>query len=435
MDTQTIQTPLGQYVGQRSGALAVFRGIPYAESPTGPRRWRAPQPVRPAAHSMQALHFGAACMQPGQQPGSFYEKEFFSQPVLDGMDENCLFLNLWKPAAAQPGDNLPVAVWLHGGGFVNGCGHEPEFDGAAYCREGVILVTLNYRLNVFGYFAHPWLSAEDPDGVSGNYALQDQLCALRWVQLNIAAFGGDAGKVTLMGQSAGARSVQAICGLPQAEGLFSKAIMQSGAGMQPQKDALPLTKAEEVGLAFTQKAGIGSLEALRAMPARALMRQYLRFLEEDGLGCRLVLDGVHLPMPQARVVRQGVQHHIPYLLGTNSEEMATIFPGQPSGAAWEKDALAWANACAAHQTQPVYAYRFQRQLPGDGAGAFHSAELWYMFGSLSHCWRPFTSQDEALAAKMVQYWTAFIKTGIPGAPGLPPWQPYTPAGGFVMRFG
>ena len=243
--------------------VVVYKGIPYAAPPVGDLRWKAPQPVEAWKGVRLCDSWGDASLQGGQQEGSFYWKEFY-QGKAPKMSEDCLYLNVWKPADAKAGDKLPVMVWIHGGAYQNGYGYEEEFDGTAFAHQGVILVTVNYRLGMCGFLAHPLLSAESDSTGSGNYGLLDQLEALRWVNRNIEAFGGDKGCVTLFGQSAGAGSVQSLLSSPLTKGLVHRAIIQSGGGLSGIIAAKSLESAEAMGQGMWDEAGCTTLEQMRA---------------------------------------------------------------------------------------------------------------------------------------------------------------------------
>jgi para-nitrobenzyl esterase len=289
--------------------IHVFRGIPFAAPPVGDLRWRPPQPAVDWDGTRSAGDFGAACM----QAPVFGDMMFRSE----GTSEDCLYLNVWTPDPS-PDEPLPVLVYFYGGGFVAGAGDEPRYDGESMAREGIVAVTLNYRLGVFGFLAHPELTAESPDGASGNYGLMDQTAALRWVQANIAAFGGDPGRVTIAGESAGSSSVSAQMVSPLAEGLFSGAIGESGSiiGTLP---PLPLDQAEAAGTGFAEAAGAASLADLRAIPADSLLavasRQGMPWFTPT-------FDGYFFTKPPAEVFAAGEQARVPLLLGWNSEEMS-----------------------------------------------------------------------------------------------------------------
>lgn len=412
-----IKTEYGLIQGVETDDCFIYKGVPYAEPPVGALRWKAPQPCSGWEGIYRADHYSGRSIQRLRQPGSFYDKEFGGEEEdATPLTEDCLYLNIWTPKSCE-GKKLPVAFWIHGGAFLGGCGHEKEFDGTAYAGKDVILVTINYRLGVWGFLAHPWLSAESEQGVSGNYGLLDQIAALHWVRENISAFGGDPENITVFGQSAGALSVLALICSPLAEGLFAKAILQSGMGLHC---TYTLAQAEADGEEFASIAGVHSPEELRALPAEQIYQAsgplIMKGFQNNGvLVYEPNVDGYVLPGDYEELLKQGKVHNIPYIVGSNKNDMRTdpaaIAAGEP-GPMYQgvKDFASWVSA----QGSPVYAYYFTRQLPGDEAGAFHSAELWYTFGSLDKCWRPMEQGDFALAEKMTDAWTGFMKTGNPG---------------------
>lgn len=266
------KTKYGQVHGVQKDGYTVFRGVPYAKPPVGEKRFCPPEEPACWEGVYKADHFGCVCPQTEHEPDSFYGKEFYLDPEF-GMNqsEDCLYLNIWTPANAAD-EKLPVAFWIHGGAFMHGFSHESEFDGVAYCERGVILVTINYRLGAFGFLAHPWLSEESGVGRSGNYAILDQIAALKWVKENIAAFGGDPENITVFGQSAGCMSVQTLVSSPLTENWISKAIFQSAGGYDTGLNRdMPLSEAETIGQEFVELSGAKSLEELRTIPAEKIV--------------------------------------------------------------------------------------------------------------------------------------------------------------------
>ena len=346
----------------------------------------------------------------------FYGKEFYDEMV-PPESEDCLYLNIWTPASAAPGDNLPVLFWIHGGAFMHGCGTEKEFDGEGFAKKGVILVSINYRVNVFGFFAHPELEKENTEGVSGNYGLLDQAFALNWVRENIAAFGGDAAKITLAGQSAGCMSVQNLISSPLTKGMVRGAVLQSGGGLR----ALHATPSKEQLWEISQKLmehlGVSTLEELRQVPALKL-RDAAYAVNGPGLGWTPHQDGWLLPASVDELAETGAIHDIAYMIGSTGNDIGSGTLLQESGARFCQNQLDLGR-------KPAYFYFFDRKLPGDGAGAFHSCELWYEFETLGRCWRPWEDCDRELARVMSNYWANFAKAGNPNGEGLPHWEPYT----------
>ena len=438
-----IQTRYGQIEGMERNGYQVFLGVPYAQPPVGELRWKAPQALRPWQGILRADHFSARSMQPTDREKGFYDKEFRDEPQYTTTpDEDSLYLNIWVPSDAA-GKKLPVAFWIHGGAFMTGSGFEKEFDGEAYCRKGIILVTINYRLNIWGFLAHPWLSAENEHHVSGNYGILDQIAALNWVYENIEAFGGDPENITVFGQSAGAMSTQTLISSPLTGSRIRRAIMQSGGGYRIglNRDDLTLATLEEFGTEFTRLAGVQNLKEMRELPAERIMALTGEFMQavfpkSHGLFLVPAIDGYVLPDNYSAAIEQGRIKDIPYLLGSNKNDIMTTPEQIASG---EKGPLQkGCEAFALRQDQlgraPVYVYDFRRDLPGDDAGAFHSAELWYSFGTLGRAWRPFTEEDFALSETMLDYWTNFMRTGDPNGGSLKDWRPFTEKDPFTRVF-
>lgn len=407
----------------------IFRGAPYAQPPLGALRFRAPQPPLPWDGLRPAQQFSPRAWQMVQT--GFYEKEFFSNPAyLPAMDEDCLYLNIWTPAKSA-GERLPVAFWIHGGAFINGFGSEMEFDGEAFARRGVILVTINYRLGAFGFLATPEITREN-GGVVGNVGILDQVAALRWVSENIAAFGGDPARVTIFGQSAGSLSCQTLASSPLARGLFSGVILQSGGGYgDPLKRDLLPEEAYATGQQFSQLCGVKTLAELRALPAKELMtaaRNLFATMQGFKLPFSPVLDGHVLAAGYNASIEQGLLHDVPFMAGSTRADLGGD-PASAGGAAHPMnrgciDLSLWLEK---HGRKPAYVYQFNQAPQGYEAGAFHSSELWYLFGTLERSWRPKTPGDYVVSAALGDYWASFIKTGDPNTSGLPEWRPCTAA--------
>ncbi len=310
MSSVQVQTIYGILEGSADDTgVRIFRGIPFAQPPVGELRWRAPQPVEKWEGVRPATRFGPRPMQ--LRP--FGDMNFRSE----GISEDCLYLNIWAPAEAG-GEGLPVLVYFYGGGNIAGDGSEPRYDGAAMARRGIVAVTVNYRLNVFGFFAHPELSAEAPYGASGNYGYLDQQAALAWIHENIAAFGGDPHKVTIGGESAGSISVCAQMSSPLSRDLIAGAIGESGALINPTLPAKPLEEAEQAGLKLASRLGARSLAELRALSAEELLQSVADLGAEHFTG---VIDGYFFPKPPVDILAAGEQAKVPLLVGWNSEEV------------------------------------------------------------------------------------------------------------------
>ena len=435
----------------------VFKGIPFAADPVGENRWRAPQPVEPWGGVRDCIEFAPITVQkvPGINPDAFYSKEWHCDPEVPMDEAGSLALNIWTPAKTG-NEKLPVMIWIFGGGFQEGYCHEMEFDGEAMNRKGVILVSIPYRLNVFGFLAHPDLTKEDPENPT-NFGLLDQNYAIAWVKRNIANFGGDPDNITIFGQSAGGGSTMFQCTSPKSAGLFDKAISQSAAGIPstyprcfiPLAD--PMETAEERGVRFLHDwLGVDTIEEARKLDWRFVEEQYqkshLRFTANiDG---KFVLD-------QWYERAMAGQLNPKYLMIGNTDNEFVYTPGDDPEK-WLKDSFGdnaekYREACGgdinkkvlgfdltekllcealADIGRPIYYYTFGPTIPGDEAGAFHSSDLWFVFETLNKCWRPFDGHHYDLARKMANYWTNFAKTGDPngvdqdGTP-MPEWKTYS----------
>ena len=387
----------GLLSGDTSAAdMQVYRGIPYAAPPVGANRWRAPAAVPNWAGIRDASSFAARCVQGGFAPGA-------NQPLTS---EDCLYLNVWTPAKSAT-DLLPVLVWIHGGGFSTGAGSADLYDGASLASKGAVVITLNYRLGTFGFLAHPALSEESPHNRSGNYAMLDMLAALDWVQTNIQAFGGHPEKITIFGESAGAEAVANLIASPLSEGLFQRAILQSGGwmGLGSGKQTR-LADYEQQGLEQAQDFGADSIEALRQIPAQAIVENFPS-------GGDILVDGYFLPDDASLILARGEQQKVAVMTGYHSFN---------DSLAWQMRHLASTQVDAGHSG---YTYFFTRVPPGQEArGATHVAELAYVFNQ--HAQNPeWSDTDRELADIMSSYWVNFAETGDPNRVGLPSWPVYT----------
>lgn len=443
-----VQTAGGKVSGSMSDGIRIFKGIPFAAPPVGDLRWKAPQPVKPWSGVLACDAFGPSPMQP--KPAAFgpWTMPYLIAPA--PISEDCLYLNVWTPAGS-PKEKLPVLVWIYGGGFTSGGSSCQIYDGKAMASKGIIFVSINYRVGIFGFFAHPDLSTESGHNASGNYGLMDQVAALQWVKKNIAAFGGDPNNITIAGQSAGSMSVNAMVATPLAKGLFRKAIAESGANFT--RTSALLADAEKEGLRL---AGGASLEALRKMGADELMKKTSAFRG-------LVVDGYVLPAQIADIFSSGKANDVTLLTGWNMDEgimfgpaknaidfrkdIARIF-GADSAIAMEyykagndeeaakgqldlsRDQVfgmqnyIWASTEAA-KGKKVYVYRFNRKVPATGDlakyGAFHTGEVPYAYDNLSYGDRPYEEADQKLATLISGYWANFIRKGDPNGKGMPVW--------------
>ncbi|MBR5502596.1 MAG: carboxylesterase family protein [Oscillospiraceae bacterium] len=409
-----VNTPCGALQGTagRQAGVAAYKGIRYATA----GRWEYPRQVTAWEGVYDATEYGACCW----QPRSFYDEEknekkyFYYNEFRKGENyaysEDCLFLNIFAPDTAKEGDALPVIVYIHGGGFTGGCAHEKHFDGPVWPTKGVIAVTVNYRLGPLGFAALPQLEAET-EGFTGNYGLYDQLTAIKWVKENIAAFGGDGENITIMGQSAGAMSVQQLCLSPLCEGLFQRAVMSSGGGISKVLSAKPAHTLYDNWLACMKNAGCETLEEFRALPVQQLFAAWQQTQKEKKTSISTpCIDGRLIVDTAANILAAGRQHHIPYLAGSTSHDMLPPI------------LYSMAHKWCAAQSGRGYSWFFDRMLPGDDHGAWHSADLWYWFGTLENCWRPMQEKDYALSEQMVSYLCNFAKTGNPNGEGLPDWE-------------
>lgn len=464
----------GRVAGVAANGIVSFKGIPFAAPPVGDLRWKAPQPLQPWTGVKQASAYGASCMQ-----DPFFAKLFGAPPALS---EDCLYLNVWTPAKA-PGDSLPVMVWIYGGGFTGGMTSVPIYDGTRLAEKGVVLVSIAYRLGALGFLAHPELSRESGKG-SGNFGLQDQIAALRWVKQNIARFGGDPSRVTIFGESAGGIAVSMLAASPAARGLFQRAISESGGNFAPPRFAseagqnVPaLSVAEKIGQDFLAKLGASDIKAARALTVDKVMAA------QGGLNNNSpfwpVLDGDVLPGDQYELYKAGRFNDTPVLIGTNSDEGALFsqpgmtaarfeseiragyakyaeailaaYPHATNAEAAEgaqdvmRDALfawptwAWATLQSQKGKGKAYVYYFDHRTPRSQNGANHGDEMAYVFRTLGAGAGVLTvtsarPEDTAMSDLVSSYWVNFAKTGNPNGAGLPAWPAFDAAGQQAMHF-
>lgn len=416
-----VQTGCGPVQGRAgTDGITEFLGIRYATA----ERFARPQLVTHWDGLYNATAFGDACHQPRE---FFPEDPFYAHEFREGMhftyNEDCLFLNIWVPEDAEC---APVIFYIHGGGFTSCCGNEKKLEPSAWCKKGVIAVTCNYRLGVFGFSN---FEAARAAGTCGNYGLFDQIAALTWVKDNIANFGGDPNRITVMGQSAGAMSVQQLCLSPLACDLFCGAVMLSGGGLLPVVAPKPAQETFAAWNKFADSLGAHSLEELRAIPAEDLLKAHTLAVKEDrALAAYPIIDGELITTDPTETARADGAHPIPYILTYTRND---IFPTALHSAIDE-----WAAIQQEQNAPPVYSYFFDRHLPGDDKGAWHSSDLWYIFGSLHRSWRPMTPWDDTLSDAMVTYLTDFAKSGDPNWSGtLPAWLPLSKDQPLRMCFG
>ncbi|MDO5426054.1 MAG: carboxylesterase family protein [Eubacteriales bacterium] len=439
---EPILTNYGKIIGIDQGAYLEYRGVPYAEPPIGELRWKAPRPPKSWEGILHADTYANCCMQkPETHP--LYRKEFYGNSAFRRTpSEDCLYLNIWTPKEKEERP-FPVAFWIHGGGFLSGYATELEFDGAEYAKRGVILVSVEYRCNLFGFLAHPWLSAENERGISGNYGILDQIAALDWVAENIASFGGDPGNITVFGQSAGAMSTQTLLTSKLSKGKIAKGILQSGGGYRGGLvQDMPLHMQEEYGKCFAELAGVSSLQELRELPAERILDLLEPLFEKifppsKGLFLLPVQDGYVLDSGYDEAIEQGKIPDIPLILGTTKDDLLVTEEMKEQGISGilHKGCVEWAKERKRQGHGDTWVYYFTRELPGDEAGAIHSAELWYMFGTLKRCWRPMEERDWKLSAEMLDYWINFMKNGNPNGNGTEMWIPCGEDGFEVKELG
>ncbi|WP_342423382.1 carboxylesterase family protein [Paenibacillus sp. FSL E2-0178] len=459
--------------------ITSFKGIPFAAPPIGDNRWRAPQPAADWEGVLHAYQFAPVSMQVRQEldDNNIYTREWAVEPDI-AMSEDCLYLNVWTPAKL-PGEKLPVYVWYFGGGLQVGHPAEMEFDGERIARRGIVVVTINYRLNAFGFLCHPEITAEAPEAPA-NFGNLDQQAATRWVKRNIAAFGGDPDNITIGGQSAGGGSVMSQLTSPQNEGLFQRAIVESGIFTKLYPGTLlpphrsDLQEAEHDGTRFFNYLGVSSLAEARQLDAVYLRDKAVEY----GGFWGTVADQRFQTGNPFELFLQNKRLKVPVMLGhTSSEFFSTPDAGtfaelkklaadmfgedagtflelcgdqtvpieearqraSVSGIEYAIRIAARANADTGSET-PLYYYNFDAEIPGwDNPGTFHSVDLWFFFETLAKCWRPFTGKHYDLARQMCNYWAHFIRSGDPNGPDstgaeLPRWEPYTPDAPYGMLF-
>ena len=476
VSAQTAKVAQGSLKGTLEDGAEVFKNIPFAAPPVGPLRWKPPQPAKAWTGVRDATTFGAACIQPPVRMGGAIGA---LMPESDpyATSEDCLNLNVRRPAGTKAGAKLPVMVWIYGGGFSFGRGSQPTYTGTALVKRGVILVTPNYRLGALGFLAHPELSGEDAHNSSGNYGALDTVAALQWVKRNIGAMGGDPDNVTVFGESAGGIMVGVLAGSPLAKGMFKRVISQSGVYFTPpQKPGEPgfaeptLAEAEQTGSAFLKQAGVATLAEARALPAERILAAGAPGPGRRPFFFRPVIDGWLLPKDTYSLLKAGAYNATPVIVGSNNDEGSLALPmgatlAQYNGSvqAWgaSADALraaypattdaeatrsardlqrdsvagwsarAWAVGQSTARGAKVYVYNFNQRPPYpkgpmyDTIGATHAGEMPYVFGTLDSPQIAWAADDRAISDATVGYWTNFAKTGDPNGGQLPAWKPWS----------
>ena len=460
-----VRTEAGLVSGILEDSVHIFKGVPFAAPPVGALRWKEPQPLSPWKDTLTCTKFAASPVQNYPKPFMMWTEEFIAPP--QPLSEDCLYLNIWS-GASKADDKLPVLVWIYGGGFASGSGACAIYDGKSLAKEGIVYITINYRVGVFGFMAHPELTAEAPHKSSGNYGLMDQIAALRWVKNNIAAFGGDPDKVTIAGQSAGSMSVQSLVASSLTEGLFRGAIAQSGAA----RSVKTLQDAEKIGTSLSSKINSTSIESLRQLHADSV----LSLANSLPFGSFFpILDGYVIPANFDSIFEKKRHQDVPVIAGwvlgdgglainqpksasdfvkdasksygTRSGEFLKLFPAssdEEAKASQEKLGLLqfagsgdyrWAKA----NSSDTYIYQFT-YVPTDkpgfpNYGAFHTSEVPYALHTLALWDRPWKQADYDVERYMSGYWLNFVKSGNPNGEGLPVWAAYTPEEAVVMELG
>lgn len=446
-----------------------FKGIPYADSPIDSLRWRAPRPAHTWKDTLYATHFGDICMQHDPVPFMMWTKEFITPDL--SMSEDCLTLNIWT-SEGNPSPRRPVILFIHGGGFTSGSGAVPIYDGTNMAEKGVVFVTINYRVGIFGFLAHKELTESSTLESSGNYGLLDQIEALKWVRNNIESFGGDPNNVTIAGQSAGSFSANYLTISPLAENLFHRVIAESGAAFLPSNrlgTGNSLEEAQETGKRIAEYFKTESLDALQSIPADSLLNVQTNFGP--------VIDGKVIPGHMFHLYMEGEFHDVPVLTGWNEDEglmmgpvlsadqyresvrsiydersdkILQLFPAQNDSIAAESQfeleklttfglqSWKWAQMVHDHGSSNVYLYHFSRDLPHTpdqyDFGAFHTGEVPYAYANLEQSNRPWSETDRQLSEAMASYWASFARDGVPNFQGGPAWPPFDPESARVIHF-
>ncbi len=461
-ETLEIESGLISGVKSASSEVIAYKGIPFAEPPVGQLRWKAPQPARHWQGVKSCDAFGPSPMQAKPVPFLVYTEEFLipEKPI----SEDCLYLNVWTKA--RKGDRKPVFVWIYGGAFTSGGTAVPIYDGESMAKKGIIFVSVNYRVGVFGFLSHPELTKESPEKSSGNYGILDQIAALKWIKKNIESFGGDPDNITIAGQSAGSMIVNCLVASPVAKGLFNKAISESGSMLTLK--AVNLEVAEQQGMELAGSVHASNLEELRKVPAEELMKFQTRYWP--------IVDGWILPQSVSETFLKDKENNVPVITGWNADEsfvdkfknkeafkqeakdqygpnadqFLKYYPANTDEEAarsqvklsrdmiFALSGFKWAGIQSAQGKSPIYVYYFARKLPATAEyvkyGAFHTGEVAYVMDNLKFLNRPWEKEDAQLAALMSDYWVNFISSGNPNGNGLPEWPAFNTNSFPVMVF-
>ncbi|MBR6380092.1 MAG: carboxylesterase family protein [Lachnospiraceae bacterium] len=426
--------------------IAVFKGVPYAKPPVGELRFRSPQPLDSWEGIRQAFDYAPVSMQqtPGIDKESFWTKEMHPTGPEYEVSEDSLYLNIFTPARTGE-ENLPVLFYIHGGGFTGGYPSEIEFDWEHMARKGIVVVSVQYRLGIFGFLAADALSQTFPFEGKGNYGIEDQIAALAWTRRNIRAFGGDPDRITIAGQSAGAMSVQCLLASPLTEGMISGAIVEScieGGFPDMPVFANPMEESERIGNEFMKRGAYRTLEDLQAVPAETLLAQVDTLLG-PGFHFRPTIDGRVLKESPFGAYVNGHHKNVPVIAGYNRGEVRNFrVPGAPEdGEPGMIMATRMFGYIQDSQDRKAYLYEFDGDIPGeDGIGSYHGSEMWFAYDALARCDRPFTGKHYDLARQISSYWANFVKTGDPNGKDtagfdLPRWEAFTKEEEFLMLFG
>lgn len=470
-----LQVDGGTIQGAMEEGVKVFKGIPYSAPPVGELRWQPPQPIIPWSGIRDASDYCLACPQLASDSASFW----FRDPV--EYDEDCLFLNVWT--TAEPDEKQAVMVWIHGGAFLDGAGSYHDYSGLQLAKKGVVVVTINYRLNVLGFLAHPELTEESPNHTSGNYGLLDQIAALQWIQKNISKFGGDPDNVTIFGHSAGSMAMFGLISSPLAKGLFHKAIPQSGPPIKnlrhlKEKDSNNQSP-ENIGVEFAKRAGANTLKEFRMISDDDLMKEFKTWNKTGMPRFSPVIDGYVItdsyyetllngnindieimvgttsleisPMVDSNTVPKTIQALYDVadrMLGNNSAEFKKLYSVQEDKEAqraflqfltdrsWLFPLWEW--MMNSTRKSPVYHYYFTYNVPHekiDYYGAFHSAEVGYAFNNLNWSDKKYRETDKQLGEILSDLWVSFAKTGVPSAEGVAEWKPFDKENQFYLEIG